>query len=159
REAGAGIGHLHRLDARMADDGGGVLEDPYRFGVDGHAALRARMDEPLAGLVVARGPHEARRRRPLVAFRLLLAAARLDLVTHARPFLEPGIVVADAAFERASDPMHLVDLDAGPWRAAQADEQPHRPAVVVGEVEEGGVVFAADHDLLPELFSLCRFAP
>ena len=107
------------------------------------------MDEALAGLVVARRPHEARRRRALVALALLLAAARLDLVAHARPFLEPGVVVADVILERAPDPMHLVDLDAGPGRATEADEQAHGPAVVGGEIEEGRVVLAADHVKAP----------
>src|SRR5262249_555878 len=90
----------------------------------------------------------------LVAFALLVPPARLDPVAHARPFLEPGVVVAGAAFERAAHPVHLVDLDAGPGRGAETDQQPHRPAVVVGEVEEGGGVFAADHDLL--LVLSCR---
>src|SRR5262245_36804395 len=98
----------------MADDGGGVFEDLHRLGVDVHAALGARMDEALAGLVVARRPHETRCRRALVALLLLVAAARLDLVAHARPLVEPGMVVADFILERAPDPMHLVDLDAGP---------------------------------------------
>ena len=103
------------------------------------------MNEALAGLVVAARAHEARGRGALVALALLVAPARLDLVAHAGPFLEPGIVVADMIFERAADAMHLVDFDAGPWRAGQADEQAHRPAIVGGEVEEGRVVFAADH--------------
>ena len=66
--------------------------------------------------------------------------------------LEPGVVVADVVLERAADPMHLVDLDAGPGRGGQADEQPHRPAIVVGEIEEGGIVFAADHGRLTPAF-------
>ena len=54
----------------------------------------------------------------LVALALLVAAARLDLVAHAGPFVEPGMVVADVILERAADAMHLVDLDAGPRRGA-----------------------------------------
>ena len=129
----------------MADDRGSVSEDLHRLGVDVHAALGARMDEALAGLVVAARAQKARRRGALVAVLLLLAPARLDLIAHAGPLLEPGVVVADVILERAPDPVHLVDLDAGPRRGGQADEQAHRPAVVVGEIEEGGVVFTADH--------------
>src|SRR5215211_5064579 len=87
------------------------------------------MNETLAGLVVARRAHEAGRRREPVPFRL-----------H---------VTADAIFERASDAMHLVDLDTGPGRGAQANEQAHGPAVVGGKIKESGVFFAADHMLLP----------
>ena len=139
------VRHLDRLDARMPDVGGRILEDFHRLGVDVEAALRAWMDEALAGLVVAAGAHEARRRGLFVALALFVAPARLDLVAHAGPFLEPGIVVADMIFERAADAVHLVDLDAGPWRGGEADQQAHRPAVVGREVEECGVVFAADH--------------
>src|SRR5262245_8944823 len=149
RQARAGIGHFHRLDARTAEDPGGLLEDLHRLGVDVHAALRARMDEALAGLVVARRPHEAGRRAALVVLPLLVAPARLDLVAHASPFLEPGVVVADVILERAPDAMHLVDLDAGPGRTAETDQEPHGPAIVVREVEEGRVVLAADHVTVP----------
>src|SRR5262249_34741501 len=136
------------LDARMADDGGGVLENFHRGGVDGHAALRARLDETLAGLVVARRAHEAGCRGEPVSFELLVAAARRDLVPPGGPLLEPGGIIAEAIFERASDAIDLVDLDTGPGRGAQANEQAHGPAVVGGKVKESRVVFAADHVLL-----------
>src|SRR5262249_49877189 len=129
----------------MADDGGGVLEDFDRRRVDGHAALRARLHETLAGLVIARRAHEARRRGEAMPFALLVAAARRDLVAHAGPLFEPGGVVAEVIFERASDAINLVDFDTGPGRGAQANEQAHGPAIVGGKVKEGGVVFAAYH--------------
>ena len=55
------------------------------------------------------------------------------------------MVVSDMPLERASDAMHLVDLDAGPGRSSEADEQPHGPAIVGGKIEKGRIVFAADH--------------
>ena len=117
------------------------------------------MDEALAGLVVARRAHEAGCRGELVTLRLLVAPARLDLVAHAGPFLEPGVVVADAILERAADAVHLVDLDPGPRRGREANEQPHRPAIIVGEIQEGGVVFAADHEGISEVCCLrCRWS-
>src|SRR5262249_23676788 len=148
RQAGAVVGHLDWLDAWMADDGRGILEDFDRRGVDGHAALRARMDETLAGLIIARRAHEAGCRREPMPFALLVAAARRDLVSHAGPLFEPGGVVADVIFERASDAINFVDLDTDPGRGAQANEQAHGPAVVGRKIKEGGVVFAADHMLL-----------
>src|SRR5579864_2939851 len=99
------------------------------------------MNEALAGLVIARGADETGCGGELVAGALGVAAARLDLVAHPRPFLEPRGVVADLVGERAADAVDLVDVDAGPRRAAEADQQPHRPAIVGREVEEGGIVF------------------
>src|SRR5262245_55696824 len=148
RQARPIVGHLDRFDAGMADDGGGGLEQFTGGGVDGQAALGARVDETFAGRVVARRAQEARRRGDPLAFRLALAAARRDLVAHAGPFFEPGTVVADVILERAPDAMHLVDLDTGPRRGAEANEQAHGPAVVVGKIKERGVVFAANHLLL-----------
>src|SRR5262249_30823202 len=129
-----------------------------RGGVDGHAALRARLDETLAGLVIARRAHEAGCRGEAMPFALLIAAARRDLVAHAAPLFEPGGVVADMIFERASNAIDLVDLDTGPGRSAQANEQAHGPAVVGGKIEEGGVVFAADHGEVSNVAtqSVCR---
>src|SRR5262249_36935911 len=143
---------------RVADDGGSVLENLHRGGVDGHAALRARLDETLAGLVVARRAHEAGCRGEPVPFALLVVAARRDLVAHAGPLFEPGSVVAEVIFERASDAIDLVNLDTGPGRGAQANEQAHGPAVVGGKVKEGRVVFAADHGEVSNVAtqSVCR---
>jgi len=76
---------------------------------------------------------------------LRLVSARRDLVAHARPFLEPGIVITDVALQRAAYPMDLVDLDAGPGGRAKAYQQPHGPAVVIREIEEGWIVCATDH--------------
>src|SRR5262245_35196559 len=129
----------------MADDGRGVLEDFYRRGVDGHAALRARMDETLASLVIACRAHEAGCCGEPMPFALLVAAACRDLVAHAGPLFEPGRVVADVIFERASDAINFVDFDAGPGGGAQANEQAHGPAVVGRKIKEGGVGIAADH--------------
>ena len=76
------------------------------------------LQEALAGLVVVRRAHQAGGGGELVALLLVLAAARLDLVAHARPFLEPGVVVADLVLQRAADAVDLVDLGAAPRRGA-----------------------------------------
>src|SRR5262249_23292408 len=102
RQAGAVVGHLDWLDAWMAAEGRGVPDGVYRRGVDGNAALRARMDETLAGLVIACRAHEAGCRGEPMPFALLVAAACRDLVAHAGPLFEPGRVIAEVIFERAS---------------------------------------------------------
>src|SRR5215831_13408336 len=80
--------------------------------------------------------------------RLRVATARRDFIAHAGPFFEPSRVVADVILERTSDAMNLVDLDTGPGRCVEANEQPHGPAIVGGKIQKGRVVFAADHVLL-----------
>src|SRR5262249_19873318 len=47
------------------------------------------------------------------------------------------------------------DLHPHRRRAGEADEQSHRPAIIIREVEKGGVVFAADHRLSPPTWALC----
>src|ERR1700691_5751394 len=99
------------------------------------------MNEALTGLVVALRPHETGRRRQIVSGALGFAAAGFDLVAHAAPFLEPCRIVADLVGERAADAIDLIDLDAGPWRARQANQQAHRPSIAGREVEKGRIVF------------------
>ena len=140
-QARIAVWNFDRLDSRPADHGGGFLEQAHRIRIDVHAALRARMNEAFAGLVVAAGAHETCGRGETVAGALGFAAARRDLVAHPYPFLEPGIVVADLVEERAADAVDLVDLDADPRRRGQANQQAHRPAIIVREVEEGRIVF------------------
>ncbi len=149
RQARAIVLHLDRFDARTPHEGGGGLEELHGGRVDRHAALRTGMNETLTGLVIAGRAHEARGYGEPVAFRLRVAPAGCDLVTHASPLFEPRGVIADTTFERASDAMNLVDFDAGPGGSAQANEEAHGPAVVGRKIKEGGVVFAADHVLLP----------
>ena len=103
------------------------------------------MDEALAGLIIARGPQETCGRREPMPGCLLAASAAFDTLAHARPCVEPGLVIADMAIERASDAVHFVDLDAGPGSGTEADKQPHGPTVIVRKIEEGRIVFAADH--------------
>src|SRR5262249_53166082 len=103
------------------------------------------MNEALAGLVIAGRTQEAGSRGAAMAVALLGATARLDLVSHPHPFLEPRLVVADTALERASDAMHFVDLDAHPRRRRKANQEPHGPAIVVAKIQESEVAFAADH--------------
>ena len=87
-----------------------------------------------------RRAHQAGGGGERVALLLRVAAARLDDVAHARPFLEPGLVVADLVLERAADAVDLVDLGAAPRRGGQAQQQAHRPAVVGREIDEGRIV-------------------
>src|SRR5262249_40247186 len=77
-----------------------------------------------------------------VAFLRRLAAARLDDVAHARPFVEPGCVVAEPIAQRTADPVDLVDLGTARRRSRQAEQQAHRPAVVGREIDEGRFVLA-----------------
>src|SRR5580700_4683769 len=100
------------------------------------------MDEALADLIVAAGAHETCGCGETVAGALGFAPARRDLVAHANPFVEPGIVVADFIEERAADTVDLVDLDADPRRGGKTDQQAHRPAIIGREVEESGIVFS-----------------
>jgi hypothetical protein len=67
----------------------------HRFLVNLHSLLRLRLQETLAGLVIARCAQEAGRRREPVPLTLSGAAARLNPIAHARPFFEPGVVVAN----------------------------------------------------------------
>ncbi len=85
------VGNFDRLDARPMHQSGGFLKDAHRLGVDIHAVLRARLDEALAGLIVAGGAHETRSRRELVACAQRFAAAGLDLVAHPGPFLNQAV--------------------------------------------------------------------
>src|SRR5262245_24049664 len=103
------------------------------------------MNESLAGLVVARRALEAGRRGEPVALAERGSAPRFDPVTNADPFVIPGAVIADFVVERAADPMHLVDLGAAPRRAREADQPPHRPAIVGREIQKCWVVLAAYH--------------
>ncbi len=135
------------LDTRIADDSDRLAEDRDGFLVDLHPARRLRLQEALAGLVVARRALETGRGGEQMAVLLGGAAARLDLVAHAGPFLEPGIVVADLVAQGEADAVHLVDLGAAPRRAAQANEQSHRPAIVVGEIEKGRIALVVGHNM------------
>ena len=81
-----------------------------------------------------------------------LAAAFLRRTTFSlkrRLLSEPGIVITDVALQRAAYPMDLVDLDAGPGGRAKAYQQPHGPAVIFREIEEGWIVCATDHGRRP----------
>src|ERR1700730_19306621 len=76
---------------------------------------------------------------------LLAAPAHLDPLAHARPFVEPGLVIADMVLECAPDAVHFIDLDAGPGSGAETNKQPHGPAVIVRKIKESRIVVAADH--------------
>src|SRR5262249_22816738 len=80
----------------------------------------------------------------------ILSPMRVNSSNHA--------VSSLATFERAADAMHLVDFDSGPGSSAEGNKQAHGPAVVARKIEEGGVVFAADHILLPVSHLAARVA-
>ena len=82
------------------------------------------MDEALAGLAIAGRTHGARRRGERVPFVSSSRPRASMRVAHAGPLLEPGDVVADAVLQRASDAMHLVDLDAGHGAAPRQIKSP-----------------------------------
>src|SRR5262249_8136176 len=145
RQARILVRHFARLDARPADYPRRLLEDLHRPRVDVLAAPGARVDETLAGLIIARRAQEACCRREPMPRSLLAAPAPFDPPAHAGPFLEPSLIIADVALQGAPDAVHFVDLDAGPGSGTEADKQPHGPAVIVRKIEEGRIVFAADH--------------
>src|ERR1700737_5169597 len=76
---------------------------------------------------------------------LLAAPAHLDPLAHARPFVEPGLVIADMVLGGAPDAVHFIDLDAGPGSGAETNKQPHGPAVIVRKIKESRIVVAAAH--------------
>src|SRR6476660_6045759 len=116
------------------------------------------MNEAFAGLIIPRRAQEAGCRGAPVAVALRGAPTRFDLVAHQHPFLEPGIVVADTILQCASHAMHFVDLDPRPRRGPETDQEAHGPAIVGREIEEGRVVFAADHVSL-RLFAENGYTP
>ena len=117
--------------------------DGFRIHVE--AVLRLRLQEAFAGLVVARCPQQTGSGRVGMAILLGRASARLDRLAHAGPFRKPSCIVADFVAQRAADPVDLVDLGAAPGRPAETDEQSHRPAIVVGEIQKGRIIGAIGH--------------
>src|SRR5262249_7969682 len=79
-EGRALVRNLNVLDAWAADDRGRIAKRLDGFGIDLHAARRLRLQEALAGLVVARGAQKTGRRGLVVPLSLGKAPARLDLV-------------------------------------------------------------------------------
>src|SRR5262249_14119308 len=67
-------------------------------------------------------------------------APRLDLFAHARPFVEPGPIIAKPVGEHPPNAVDLVDLDAGPRRGRQADQKAHGPTIIARKIEKGGIV-------------------
>src|SRR5262249_7654705 len=65
---------------------------------------------------------------------------RLDLFAHARPFVEPGPIIAKLVGERPPNAVDVVDLDAGPRRGRQADQKAHGPTIIARKIEKGGIV-------------------
>src|SRR4029079_9176892 len=95
-----------------------------------------------------RRPHQAGRGGEAVALALALAAARLDLIAHACPFVEPGRVVAKLVPQRAADAVDLVHLGAAGGRGPQGEQDPNGAAVVGREIDKGRIVFAVAHGSL-----------
>ena len=124
------------LQARPLDVFRRVAEtiDAAHIGVVAFLALR--LQEALADMIVRAGALQILRAAGRVAFGHALAAAILDAARLARPFAEPGIVVADSVFEAQADAIDLADLGAAPGRHVEPDQQPVRPAVIVGKICE-----------------------
>ena len=144
RQCLVAVRHLDMFDARPLQQGRAVGERLHRFLV-GLGGARAVLEEPFADLGVVRRAHQAGGGGQRMALFRLVAAARLDDVAHLRPFLEPGLVIAELVAQGAADAVDLVDLGAAPRCGGQAQQQPHRPAVVAREIDEGRVVFAVAH--------------
>jgi hypothetical protein len=132
------------LDARPLQHRRAVGKRLHRLLVR-RGRARPVLQEALADLDVVRRAHQAGCGREPVAFLLRLAPARLDDVAHARPFLEPGIVVADLVLQRAADAIDLVDLRAARGCGGEAQQEAHRPPVVGGEIDEGRIVRSVAH--------------
>src|SRR5262249_57610903 len=73
------------------------------------------------------------------------AAALFHGARLARPFAEPGIVVADPAPEAEPDAMDLADLRPAPGSHVEPDQQPVRPAVILRKVGEGQFLPSSVH--------------
>jgi hypothetical protein len=145
RQRRALVGNLDVFDARATHERGRVAKCLHRSGVDVETAPCLRLQEALAGLVVAGRAQQTGGGGLRVAGFLRRAPARLDGLAHAGPFRKPGGVVADLAAQRAADAIDLVDFGAAPGRAAQTNQQAHRPAIVIGEIQKCRIVAAIGH--------------
>jgi hypothetical protein len=81
-----------------------------------------------------------------VTRREALPPALLDGLRGPRPLLEPRAVIAQPRAQAQARAVDLVDLGAPPRRSSQSEEEPVRPAVVVGEVGEGDLGCDVRHD-------------
>ena len=88
-------------------------------------------------MVIGAGALQVLRAAGRVAFGDAFAAAVFHLARFARPFPEPGVVVADAVLQPQADAVDLADFGAAPRRHVQADQQAVRPAIVFREIGEG----------------------
>ena len=97
RQTGAVVGNFDVLHARPLDVLGGIAKaiDAALIGVV--ACLALRLQEALADMIIGAGALQILRAAYRVARGDALAAAVLDGARLARPFAEPGVVVADAA--------------------------------------------------------------
>jgi hypothetical protein len=138
-----------------AHERGRVTECLHRSGVDVETAPGLRLQEALAGLVVAARAQQAGGGGLRVAGFLRRASARFDRLAHAGPFRKPGGIVADLAAQRAADTVDLVDFGAAPGCAAQTNQQAHRPAIVIGKIQKCRIV-AATSALIPKFVNHCR---
>ena len=136
RQAGAVIGNFHVLHARPLDVFGRVAKAIDAALVSVVARFTLRLQEALADMIIGAGALQILRAAHRVARGNTLAAAILDGARLARPFAEPGIVVADAIFKPQPDAIDFADFRAAPWRHVQPDQQSVRPAVIVRKIRE-----------------------
>src|SRR6185437_1213197 len=157
RQAGAVIGNLDVFQARPPDVRGGIAQAMYAAHVSVVARFALGLQEALADMIIGAGALEILRAAGGVAFGETLAAAVLDGARLARPFAEPGVVVADVFLEAQPDAVDLADFGAAPRRHVEPDQQPVRPAVIVRKISERQFFKRYGHALNPcRSNRLCR---
>src|SRR4029079_8354164 len=136
RQAGAVIRDFDVLHARPLDVFRRVPEarNATHIGVETFLALR--LQKSLANVVVGAGAVQILRAAGGVALGDALAPAVFDRARLARPFAEPGIVVADTVPQAQADAVDLADLGAAPRGHVEPDQQAVRPAVIFGKIGE-----------------------
>src|SRR5665811_1043412 len=77
------------------------------------------------------------------------AATVLDGARFARPFTEPGVIVAAASLEPQPDAFALADFRAAPLSYVQPDQEPVRPAIIFREIGERQFLRRGRHTRTP----------
>ena len=97
RQAGAVVGNFHVLHARTLDEFRRVAKAIDAAPVGVVSLFAFGLQEALADMVIGAGALQILRAAQPVTFGDALAAALLDHARLARPFAEPGVIVADAS--------------------------------------------------------------
>ena len=133
------------LQARPLDVPGRLAQAVHAAHIGIEPFLALRLQEPLAHVVIGAGALQILRAAQRAAVGDALASAVLDGARLARPFPEPGIVVADAVLQPQPDAIDLADLGAAPRRHVEADQQAMRPAIIFREIGERQLLLRSMH--------------